>query len=101
MCLIVFAWKTHPEYHLMLTANRDELHRRPSRNLGWWPDKSDVLAGRDLQAGGTWLAASRAGKFATVTNYRERQGKRSNLRSRGDVVTNFVTGKSDPGSYAR
>ena len=90
MCLIVFAWKVHPDYRLVLAANRDELHLRPSQALHWWPDQSDVLAGRDLQAGGTWLAATKAGRFSTVTNYREQQGPRSALRSRGELVTNFV-----------
>lgn len=90
MCLIVFAWQAHPEYRLVLAANRDEFHGRPTQALHWWPDKTDVLAGRDLQAGGTWLASHRAGRFATVTNYRDRQGTEGKLRSRGELVTDFV-----------
>jgi uncharacterized protein with NRDE domain len=92
VCLIVFAWKVHPDYRLVLAANRDELHLRPSQELHWWPDQLEVLAGRDLQAGGTWLAAAKTGRFAAVTNYREQQGLRSALRSRGELVTNFVSG---------
>lgn len=91
MCLIAFAWQSHPEYKLVLVANRDEFHRRPSQALHWWPDKPDVLAGRDLQASGTWLAANRKGRFATVTNYREQQRPDRKLRSRGELVSNFVT----------
>lgn len=91
MCLIVFAWQSHPEYKLVLAANRDEFHRRPSQALHWWPDKPNVLAGRDLQAGGTWLAANRKGGFATVTNYREQQRVDRKLKSRGDLVSDFVT----------
>lgn len=93
MCLIVFAWKVHPRYRLILAANRDEFHRRPTREMHWWPDQPDMLAGRDLQAGGTWLAASRSGRFATVTNYRDQQDvQRRGLRSRGELVSQFVTG---------
>ena len=99
MCLVVFAWKAHPEYKLIVAANRDEFHGRPSQDAHWWPDLPNVLGGRDLQAGGTWLATSRSGRFATVTNYREQQTARSGARSRGEIVTNFVTGESDAGSY--
>lgn len=91
MCLIVFAWKSHPDYKLILAANRDEFHGRPSQEAHWWPDLPDVLAGRDLQAGGTWLATARSGRFAAVTNYREQQRVQTGLRSRGEIVTNFVS----------
>lgn len=101
MCLIVFAWETHPDYRLILAANRDEFHGRPAQPLHWWPDRPTVLAGRDLQAGGTWLAASRNGRFATVTNYREGQRPRAGLRSRGDLVADFVSGERAPEEYLR
>ncbi len=91
MCLVVFAWKSHPDYKLILAANRDEFHGRPSQEAHWWPDLPDVLAGRDLQAGGTWLATARSGRFATVTNYREQQQAHGGLRSRGEIVTRFVS----------
>lgn len=95
MCLVVFAYKTHPQYRLVLAANRDELHQRPSREMGWWPDQPEILAGRDLQAGGTWLAAHRSGRFATVTNYRDHQeAPRRGLRSRGELVSQFVSGRA-------
>ena len=99
MCLVVFAWKAHPDYKLIVAANRDEFHGRPSQDAHWWPDLPNVLGGRDLQAGGTWLATSKSGRFATVTNYREQQPARSGVRSRGEIVTDFVTGESDAGSY--
>jgi len=99
VCLVVFAWKAHPDYKLIVAANRDEFHGRPSQDAHWWPDLPNVLGGRDLQAGGTWLAMSKSGRFATVTNYREQQPARSSARSRGEIVTNFVTGKSDADSY--
>lgn len=99
MCLIVFAWQAHPDYRLLLSANRDEFHARPSQPLHWWPDRPNVLAGRDLQAGGTWLASGRNGRFATVTNYREQERSRAGLRSRGDLVIDFVDGHADPAPF--
>jgi uncharacterized protein with NRDE domain len=99
MCLIVFAWKCHPDYRLILAANRDEFHARPSREADWWADQPDILAGRDLQAGGTWLATNRSGRFATVTNYREQQRVKPGNRSRGEIATNFVSADVDPLSF--
>jgi uncharacterized protein with NRDE domain len=101
MCLIVFAWKAHPDYKLVLAANRDEFHRRPAKALGWWPDMPGILAGRDLQAGGTWLAAHRKGRFATVTNYRERSRTDDRKKSRGSLVTEFVSGNTEPMAYTK
>ena len=101
MCLVVFAWHAHPAHRLVLAANRDEFHGRPTKALQWWPDQPTILAGRDLQAGGTWLAASRAGRFATVTNYREGQPKRAGLESRGDLVTGFVASDTAAEDFTR
>ncbi|HEX2139656.1 MAG TPA: NRDE family protein [Woeseiaceae bacterium] len=92
MCLIVFAWQAHPEYRLVLGANRDEFHARPAAPLGWWADEPAILGGRDLAAGGTWLALARAGRFATVTNYREDLAPHPGVRSRGEIVTRFLKG---------
>lgn len=100
MCLITFAWQAHPEYRLILAANRDEFHQRPARELHWWPDRPDILGGRDLQAGGTWLAAGRTGRFATVTNYRESTSRTAHERSRGELVSNFVSAELSPHRYA-
>lgn len=99
MCLIVFAWHAHPAYRLILAANRDEYHARPARDAHWWPDQPDVLAGRDLQAGGTWLAVNRRGRFATITNYREMQRTTGRLRSRGELVSQFVGGDRKPDEF--
>jgi len=94
MCLVVFAWQAHPDYRLILVGNRDESHKRPTRDAHWWPDNPDMLAGRDLQAGGTWLAVSKSGRFATVTNFREGPKSRSGPESRGRLVTDFVAGSA-------
>lgn len=92
MCLVVFAWQAHPQYRLILAGNRDEFHRRPTQDAHWWPDNESILAGRDLQAGGTWLAMSKSGRFATVTNFREGQRSAAKFESRGTLVTGFAAG---------
>lgn len=96
MCLIVFAWNAHPRYRLVLAANRDEFHARPAREMHWWPDAPGLLAGRDLEAGGTWLGITDSGRFAAVTNYREGVAPQPGLRSRGELVTGFLSGEGDP-----
>ena len=99
MCLVVLSIGQHPNYPLILAANRDEFHARPTQDAHWWPDKPDILGGRDLQAGGTWLAVHRDGRFATVTNYRDAKPTSPEYRSRGELVTGFVEGELDPGAY--
>ena len=99
MCLIVLALGAHPDYPLVLAANRDEFYARPTRDAAWWPDNPHILGGRDLQAGGTWLAAHRSGRFATVTNFGEARRPPARQRSRGLLVTNFLTGSLSPSEY--
>lgn len=71
MCLLVLAWNAHPRYRLVVAANRDEYHDRPTAALGIWPAPHDILAGRDLRGGGTWLGIDRRRRFGIVTNYRD------------------------------
>ena len=99
MCLLVFALRTHPRLPLIVAGNRDEFHARPTQAAHWWPDKPDIVGGRDLQAGGTWLAAHRSGRFAAVTNHRDAHREKAGLRSRGHLVTGFLDAESDPLSY--
>jgi uncharacterized protein with NRDE domain len=99
MCLIVAAYRAVPGYSLVVAANRDELHARPARAAAWWSDARDVLAGRDLEAGGTWLAVDRRGRMAAVTNIRE-GGRRPGPRSRGELVAGYVTGAEVAAGYA-
>ncbi len=93
MCLILVAWKVRAEAPLVVAANRDEFHARPASPAAFWPDQPDLLAGRDLQANGTWLGLSRQGKFASVTNYRGGHDPNA-AQSRGALVTGYL---SDPG----
>lgn len=99
MCLVVLAIGQSPEYPLILAGNRDEFHSRPSQAAHWWSDKPDIVGGRDLEAGGTWLALHRQGRFATVTNYRDADPAQPGLRSRGDLVTEFLDGEISPQVY--
>ncbi|GAB3628740.1 NRDE family protein [Pandoraea terrae] len=71
MCLIVFAWRPEHDTPLVLLANRDEFFERPAEPMQWWADRPDVLAGRDLRGGGTWMGITRAGRFAALTNFRD------------------------------
>ena len=89
MCLILVAVRAHPEFPLVVAANRDEFHARPSERAAFWKDRPGILAGRDLEAMGTWMGVSRAGKFAAVTNYRG--GRDANaVESRGLLATRFL-----------
>ena len=92
MCLIAFAWKVHPEYSLLVGANRDEWHDRPTAPAAWWDDYPQILAGRDLRAGGTWLGVSRSGRFAALTNFRDPSNRKSDAPSRGMLVRDFLLG---------
>jgi uncharacterized protein with NRDE domain len=99
MCLIALAWRVHPAYPLIVAANRDEFHERPTDSLAWWSDRPDIAGGRDRQAGGTWLAVSRTGRFATVTNYRENLQVQRGEYSRGKLVSDFVGGDTPSLEY--
>ncbi len=98
MCLILFAYRQHPDYPLILIANRDEYYARPTQSAHWWRD-AEVLAGRDLEAGGTWLGISRSGRLAAVTNVREPGGMKAGKKSRGELTRSFLAGTSSATSY--
>ncbi|TNF35153.1 MAG: NRDE family protein [Gammaproteobacteria bacterium] len=100
MCLIVLAYRVHPDYPLIVAANRDEFYARPTRAAAFWPDQPQLLAGRDEQSGGSWLGITRHGRFAAVTNVRQRQMVNIGERSRGELVTHFLTGTETPVAFA-
>jgi len=90
MCLIVFSWKKHPEYPLVVAANRDEFYQRPTSLLSPW-ENSPVIAGRDIQEGGTWLGVTASGRFAAVTNYRQFLEMHTTFaKSRGKLCRDFL-----------
>ena len=91
MCLIVFAWRPGHAQPLVVAANRDEFYARPAKPLAQWADAPHVYAGRDLEAGGTWLGIGADGRFAALTNIREPH-KPPTRRSRGDLVARFLCG---------
>ncbi|MGE5624439.1 MAG: NRDE family protein [Bacillota bacterium] len=99
MCLLVFAWKTHPAHALLFAGNRDERHARASAAAGFWDDAPEVLGGRDLEAGGTWLGVTAGGRFAVVTNYREGLDPPKRPRSRGELPAEFLKGGMRPADY--
>jgi uncharacterized protein with NRDE domain len=91
MCLVLVAYHARPDLPLILAANRDEFYDRPTAAAEFWADAPDVLAGRDLKAGGTWLGIDRRGRLAAVTNYRQGQREDSAPRSRGKLVRDYLT----------
>ena len=101
MCLLVFALREHPRLPLIVAGNRDEFHTRPPQAAHWWPDERDIVGGRDLRAGGTWLALHRDGRFAAVTNYRDAHREKASLRSRGHLITDFLNGSVSVAEYLK
>jgi len=93
MCVLAFAWHAHPRWPLVLAGNRDELHARPAAPLARWSPE-DVIAGRDLQSGGTWLGVAEAGHFAVVTNLHGFGPPVPERASRGALVTRVLAGKA-------
>jgi len=99
VCLILIAIDSHPDFALIVAANRDEFYDRPSAVAEFWGDAPWVLGGRDLKAGGTWLGVDRRGRFAAVTNYRQGEREAAAPRSRGHLVGDFLTSGIDPRAH--
>ncbi len=99
MCLILIAWRVHPRYPLIVAANRDEFYARPTLPAQRWPGPSGMIAGKDLEAGGSWLGVDATGRFAAVTNFRELEQGPADARSRGEMVTDYLLGDAPAASY--
>jgi uncharacterized protein with NRDE domain len=99
MCLLVMAWGVHPDYRLIVAANRDEFHARPTAAMAPWSDAPELLAGRDLSAQGTWLAVDRRRHFGIVTNFRDVQARRPDAPSRGGLIPGWLRGTAPPMTY--
>jgi len=100
MCLILFAHRAVPGHVLVLAANRDEFFARPTERASYWADAPHVLAGRDLEKGGTWLGVTRDGRWAAITNYRDGSRPETGPRSRGELVARYLLEDSSAISYA-
>ncbi|MFP7300335.1 NRDE family protein [Neobacillus niacini] len=99
MCLILFAYKVHPKYKLIVAANRDEFYQRPTAPVHFWEDDPEILAGRDLEKMGTWMGVTKSGKFAALTNYRDPKEVTEGKRSRGELVADALQYKGDMKEY--
>jgi uncharacterized protein with NRDE domain len=92
MCVLALAWHAHPRWQLVVVGNRDEYHLRPAAPLARWEKDPSLIAGRDLQSGGTWLGVSEEGRFVIVTNLRGHGGPEAGRPSRGALVTDLLKG---------
>ncbi|SDN25446.1 NRDE family protein [Bacillus sp. OK048] len=99
MCLVLFAYKVHPKYKLIVAANRDEFYQRPTAPAHFWEDDSNILAGRDLEKMGTWMGVTKKGRFAALTNYRDPSEVSEGKRSRGELVANALQYNGDIKEY--
>lgn len=99
MCLILFAYRCHPRYRLILAANRDEFFERPTSPARFWDTGPNILGGRDLRGGGTWLAIDQRGRFAAIVNYRDPSARKDDARSRGQLVTDFLLSRASLDDY--
>lgn len=102
MCLILTALNAHPDYRLVVAANRDEFYERPTAPLSIWDDARGVIAGRDLRGGGTWMGVTADGRFAAVTNYRDGRAKANpGAASRGLLVADYLATRVGPDDYVQ
>lgn len=99
MCLIFFAINHHPEYKLIVAGNRDEFYNRKTAPAEFWAEYPHVLGGRDLEAMGTWLAMTRAGRISMLTNYRHVANLKARAPSRGKLVSDYLIGSDSPHAY--
>jgi uncharacterized protein with NRDE domain len=99
MCLIFFSLRNHPTYKLVVAANRDEFYSRRTAAADYWSDHPELLGGRDLEAGGTWMGISKSGRISLITNYRDPKNIDPHAPSRGQLVSDFLIGKESPKDY--
>jgi len=97
--MLLIARDVHPEYKLIVAANRDEEYRRPTAAAHWWPGAPSILAGSDLSAGGTWLGIRKNGRFAALTNYWGGAEPRPEAPSRGGLVSGFLSSSAPAPEY--
>jgi uncharacterized protein with NRDE domain len=101
MCLIFLSLNQHPKYKLIVVANRDEFYNRQTAPAGFWEDHPEILAGRDLEAGGTWMGVNKKGKISMITNYRDPASINPDAPSRGFLVSDFLLQKNSGEEYLK
>eukprot|EP00249_Psilotum_nudum_P011244 c23049_g1_i1 orf=127-939(+) len=102
MCVAFWSWLCHPVYRFVLALNRDELHSRTTLCVHWWDGEEEILGGRDCIEGGTWLACTKLGRIAFVTNFREHHDQEKHeCISRGHLTTGFLKSSLTPMEYAQ
>ena len=99
MCLINFQFQEHPNYKLIIAANRDEFYKRPTAPVHFWEDEPTILAGRDLLQMGTWLGITKQGRFGALTNYRDPAHMTNDKTSRGEIISNYLIGDISAEDY--
>jgi uncharacterized protein with NRDE domain len=99
MCLILFAYETHPKYNLIVAANRDEFYKRPTSTAHYWNDQPNILAGKDLEKMGTWMGVTTNGRFSALTNYRDPLEETKGKHSRGELVADALNYKGNLNEY--
>ena len=100
MCLLAFRWLDHPTYSLIFAGNRDEAYARPTQPARYWDAYPNILGGRDLKAGGTWMGVTRSGRWSVITNVRDPSRQRPGAPSRGHLVTNYLQSADAPEAFA-
>jgi uncharacterized protein with NRDE domain len=101
MCLIFFSINNHPTYKLIVAGNRDEFYNRKTALADFWKDQPKILAGRDLEAGGTWMGITQSGKISFITNYRDPSNINPNAPSRGHLVSHYLEGNESAMTYMK
>ncbi len=101
MCIVFAAYRSHPDYPLIIAANRDEFYARPTKEAHFWDDEPQLLAGRDLEQMGTWMGVTKTGRFAALTNYRNPNESRHDKESRGQIVRDFLSSDTAPEPFLK
>lgn len=101
MCLVFLSLKAHPTYKLIIATNRDEFYNRKTQPADFWSDHPDILGGRDLEAGGTWLGITKTGKISLITNYRDPKNINPKAPSRGHLVSDYLSDNIDAETFLK
>lgn len=99
MCLIFISLHQHPNYKLIIAANRDEFYNRRTKAADFWEDEPNILGGRDLEAQGTWMGITRTGRISLITNYRDPANINPQAPSRGKLVSDYLSSEQSALAY--